>query len=98
MARRKIRLLTVLTVIVAVATVACAVYIMAHRLGLNPELDFGAGAYYYADIPDFERFAVDDAYKTEVPYWVHVLLFLGWGFLVYRFWVWMDSRDRSKRG
>ena len=77
---------------VGALTIAAAVYIMVRRIGLNPELDFGAGAYYYADIPGFESVVRDDAYKTEVPLWVHIVLFLGWGWLMYRLWVWIDSR------
>ena len=44
----------VLTVIVAVVTLLAVIYIMINRIGLQDELDFGAGAYYYADIPEFE--------------------------------------------
>ena len=78
--------------VVGGAILAAAVYIMVRRIGLNPELDFGAGAYYYADIPGFESVVRDDAYRTEVPLWVHIVLFLGWGWLMYRLWVWIDSR------
>ena len=35
----------------------------------------------------------DEAYRTSVPVWVHILLFLGWGWLMYRLWVWIDSRQ-----
>jgi hypothetical protein len=62
------------------------------RLGLVEGYDFGAGAYYYADIPGFEKIMNDEAYKTSVPVWAHILLFLGWGWLMYRLWVWIDSR------
>lgn len=87
----------VAAIAVMVVTLVAAIYIMSRRMGLVDELDFGAGAYYYADIPEFERLVDGDAYKTSVPYWVHVLLFLGWGFVVYRLWVWVDSRPGSKR-
>lgn len=83
------RAVTVLTV---VAVLGCAVYIMAHRLGLVSGYDFGAGAYYYADIPGFENFVRENSYQTDVPVWVHIVLFLGWGWLMYRLWVWIDSR------
>ena len=51
MSKRKI-VARVALLVVGVATLAAVVYIMVRRLGLNPDLDFGAGAYYYADIPD----------------------------------------------
>ena len=82
----------VVTILTVVAILVCAVYIMSHRLGLNPEYDFGAGAYYYADIPQFERFTPTEAYRTQIPYWVHVVLFLAWGWLMYRLWDWIDRR------
>jgi len=89
---RRRKLLRAVTVFTAVAVLGCAVYIMAHRLGLAPEYDFGAGAYYYADIPGFEQVVREDAYHTDIPVWVHVVLFLGWGWLMYRLWVWIDGR------
>ena len=80
------------TVIMVVTVLLVALYIMVNRLGLVEGYDFGAGAYYYADIPEFEKIMNDEAYRTSVPVWVHILLFLGWGWLMYRLWVWMDSR------
>ena len=38
------------------------IYIMANGLGLQEGLDFGAGAYYYADIRDFEKYLAWDAF------------------------------------
>ena len=72
--------------VVGGAILAAAVYIMVRRIGLNPELDFGAGAYYYADIPDYEHRLNWDTYQAQLPYWVYVLLFLAWGALMY--WLW----------
>ncbi|MBR1871865.1 MAG: hypothetical protein IJ795_01500 [Bacteroidales bacterium] len=86
------RLLKIVTVIVAVAAVAGAVYIMANGLGLSEKFDFGAGAYYYADIPGYENIVRDDTYKTGVPVWVHIVLFLCWGWLMYRLWVHIDGK------
>ena len=82
----------IVTIVVAVAVVLCTLWIMGSRMGLAEELDFGAGAYYYADIPGFEKIIRDDTYRTTVPLWAHILLFLGWGWLMWRLWVWIDSR------
>ena len=90
--QRRKRIFWVVTVVTAVAVLGCAVYIMAHRMGLASGYDFGAGAYYYADIPGFERVVRDDVYHTDIPVWVHIVLFLGWGWLMYRLWVWIDKR------
>ena len=89
--RRK-KLFKAVTALTVVAVLGCAVWIMARRLGLAPEYDFGAGAYYYADIPGYENVVRDDAYHTDIPVWIHIVLFLAWGWLMYRLWVWIDNR------
>ena len=89
---RKDKIIRTVTAVVAVAVLICSIVIVTLRLGLVEGYDFGAGAYYYADIPGFEKIMNDAAYRTSVPVWVHILLFLGWGWLMYRLWVWIDSR------
>ena len=92
--RRKI--FKAVTVLVAVIAVLTALYIMANRLGLAEGLDFGAGAYYYTDIPDYEKVVRDDVYEARLSYWIYVVLFLAWGWLMYRLWVFLD-RDRKDK-
>ena len=53
--------------VVLVAAIAVALYIMAHGMGLIDSLDFGAGAYYYADIPEFAKYTDGSAYLSQVP-------------------------------
>lgn len=91
MKKRK-RLKNVLLLAFLAAVVITAVYIMVNGLGLADSLDFGAGAYYYADIPAFQRFVNGDAYTSQTPMWVLILLFLAWGALMYRLWVWADKK------
>lgn len=81
----------VLTVIVAVFTLLAVIYIMINRIGLQDELDFGAGAYYYADIPEFEKYEKSVGYKARLPYVVYVILFLAWGALMYKVWKKLDK-------
>ena len=81
----------VLTVIVAVVTLLAVIYIMINRIGLQDELDFGAGAYYYADIPEFEKNEKSVGYKARLPYVVYVILFLAWGALMYKVWKKLDK-------
>lgn len=88
----KFKVSKVVTILAVVAILVCAFWIMANKMGLASEYDFGAGAYYYTDIPGYEEIFKDDVYKTSVPYWVHVALFLAWGWLMYRLWVWIDKR------
>ena len=47
---------TAFIILISVATIATTIYIMINGLGLVDSLDFGAGAYYYADIPDFQKY------------------------------------------
>ena len=89
--RRKTTRKVALIVVGAIVLVAAG-YIMARGLGLVEGLDFGAGAYYYADIPDFEKYVRDDAYASTLPLWLAILLFLGWGALMYLLWRWIDRR------
>ena len=63
--------------------------------GLSSDLDFGAGAYYYADIPNFEEYETRGI-TTGIPYWVYVALFLAWGFLMILLFLWVSKDRKSK--
>lgn len=89
--RRKLIFKTV-TIIMAVAVLVTAGYIMFNRLGLIDGYDFGVGAYYYVDIPGFDDIVDEDAYHTSVPLWVHLVLFVAWGWLMWRLWLWIDRK------
>lgn len=86
-----IRVLNILGIVCTAAAVLCGIYIMVNQMGLIESLDFGAGAYYYADMPGFERFVNESHYTSQTPMWVLILLFLAWGYLMYRLWVWLDK-------
>lgn len=88
--KRKDKIIPMVTAVVAVAVILCAIVIACMRLGLVEGYDFGAGAYYYADIPDFKNIVKEDVYHTDIPMWIHVCLFLIWGWLMYRLWKWVD--------
>lgn len=88
----KKKVFKVITIVVIVVTLIIAVFIMARGLGLVDGLDFGAGAYYYADIPGFEKYVRSDAYDSGLPLWLAVVLFLVWGALMYALWKWVDGR------
>lgn len=82
----------VLTITVVVVTLLVALYIMFHGLGLQDSLDFGAGAYYYADIPEFDKYTESTHFTAKLPYMVYAGLFLAWGALMYWLWKWMDKK------
>ena len=87
--RGKIIIRTV-TIIMVAAVLLCALWIMRNRRGLSDEHDFGAGAYYYADIPDFDKVLKDKGIATSIPMWIYIVLFLAWGWLMWRLWCWID--------
>ena len=87
-----VKMMNRISIVVTVVVILAGVYIMANQLGLVDSLDFGAGAYYYADIPEFQKYLAWDAFKEGLPYWVYVVLFLVWGALMYLLWLWIDKR------
>lgn len=74
------------------AVIALVIYIMFNHLRLIDGLDFGAGAYYYADIPQFAEYVNADHYHSQTPMWALIVLFLVWGYAMYRLWVWLDHK------
>lgn len=80
--------------IVLALALICAGYIMAHGLGLIDSLDFGAGAYFYADIPEFSKYTDPVWYQSPIPMWVLIILFLVWGSLMYKLWCWMERKEK----
>ena len=87
------KIFKIVTVIMAVTVIVMAAYIMINHLGLVEGYDFGGGAYYYVDIPEFEKIVDQDAFKAKTPIWVHVVLFLAWGWLMWRLWLWIDRKS-----
>ena len=82
------------TIIMVVTVLILSVYIMVNKLGLVEGYDFGGGAYYYVDIPEFEKIVNQDGYSAKTPLWVHVALFLSWGWLMWRLWLWIDKKTK----
>ena len=87
------KIFRIVTVIMAVTVIVMAAYIMINRLGLVEGYDFGGGAYYYVDIPEFEKIVDQDAFKAKTPVWVHVVLFIARGWLMWRLWLWIDRKS-----
>lgn len=48
----------------------------------------GLDTNYYADIPadQYQEIDPDGAYQTTVPKWIFYVLFLGWGWIIWRIW------------
>lgn len=96
MSRYNGKIAKVALICVGAIVIAVALYIMINGLGLQESLDFGAGAYYYADIPEFEKYVRPDAYQSHLPLWLAIILFLAWGALMYLLWLWIDKKSKKK--
>lgn len=92
---KKAKILRAVNYLVLAVAVITAIYIMANGLGLIDSLDFGAGAYYYADIPEFWKYTDGSWYTSPVPMWVLIVLFLAWGALMYKAWGWLERKNRD---
>ena len=86
------RIVTAIKVTVCAAILGLTGYIMINHLGLIDSLDFGAGAYYYADIPGFAELVNGNHYVSGTPMPVLIILFLVWGYAMYRLWVWLERK------
>ncbi len=86
------KLMKILGIIFMIGVVAVVLYIMANGIGLIDSLDFGAGAYYYADIPQFSKYVNGEHFKSVFPMWIHIVLFLIWGVAMYKLWSWLDKK------
>ena len=82
------KIFKVITIVVVVITLFLAGWIMANHLGLVDGYDFGAGAYYYADIPteQYDEIVNEEAFQTSIPQWFFYVFFFGWGYLMWRLW------------
>lgn len=92
MKKFKINFFRIVKALCVVGILGLVLYIMKNHLGLIDGLDFGAGAYYYADIPEFAKYVNGTHYVSETPTWVIFALFLIWGAFMYRLWVWLESK------
>lgn len=72
--------------------VVSVVIVMYKNMGLISKFDFGAGAYYYTDIPNFEKYINNSIFKTKFSIWFLITLFLIWGVFVYKLWCYIDRK------
>ncbi len=95
---KPVRVMCIIGIIIFAVAVVAAVYAMSHRMGQLPGFDFGAGQYYYTDIPGWQKYFLVDAYDNQVPLAVLIGLFFAWGFLMYRLWCFLDRKlgDQEK--
>ena len=83
-------------------TAAAAIEAVCGKADIAVILGSGLGGYVdaleeanslsYADIPGFEKIMKEGLFETSVPVWVHIAIFLVWGWLMYRLWVWVSRK------
>lgn len=88
------RFFSFLAMVIGGVAVLAVLWIMAKGFGLVDGLEFGSGSYYYADIPEYDKYMHDGAFYTSLPFWIYVLLFILWGVVMYWLWVWLERRNR----
>ncbi len=90
---KQVKIYKIVTIVVFAATVVLAIFIMGNRIGLSDNLDFGAGAYYYADIPNYDEEIAPQELDHHLPKWIFYALFFAWGALMFALWKWIDHRQ-----
>ena len=85
----------VINLAILVPTLIMSAY-MARGLGLSDSLDFGAGAYFYADMPNFQQWTDVQHYQSPVPMWALIVLFLLWGAVMWRLWIYVDRKTQDE--
>lgn len=89
---KKFGLTKIIGIIAVLAVLILTVYCMINGLGLVEGLDFGAGAYFYADIPEFQKYVNGEHFTSQFPMWLHIVLFLAWGAVMFKLWIWLDKK------
>lgn len=89
---KKLNLRKTMGILAILLVLALTIYCMVNGLGLVDGLDFGAGAYFYADIPEFQKYVNGDHFISQFPMWFHIVLFLIWGAIMFKFWIWLDKK------
>lgn len=79
-------------IIIFIAAVIIAIYMMANNMGQAPGIDFGPGQYYYTDIPGWQKYFLPNHYDNPVPLGILIILFFVWGVLMYRLWDFLDRK------
>ena len=72
--------------------VVISTFMVLHHAGAIEGLDFGCGQYYYTDIPGWQRYFTGNHFVSRYPSMLFIILFFVWGFLMVKFWIWVDKR------
>ena len=88
MAAKKVK--RVVVFLIALMVICADIYIVFNHLGVVEYMDFGAGAYYYADIPDFHKYVPNLNLANENSILIYWILFAGWGILMFFLWKCVD--------
>ncbi len=71
-----------------------AIYVMYNNLGLIEGMDWGPGAYYYTDIPGWEKIFWPEGHitcNTDYPV-IFAIAFVAWGAFLWKAFLWLDKK------
>lgn len=54
--------------------------------------DYGPGAYYYTDVPNWQEIFLNSPYLGFSNPVLSMLFFIGWGYLMYRLLLWVTNK------
>lgn len=80
------KILCRICLVIFVIAIIFAIFLIKNQSGLIEGLDFGAGQYYYTDIPNWQNYFTGTKFFTNIPIWIYFLLFFAWGYLMYKIW------------
>lgn len=87
-----VKVLNYMVLVMFILIIGCAVYIMKNDIGLIEGLNFGPGSYYYSDIPGWEKYFFTHKYVQSLNPVLIVFLFIGWGLLCWKAWIYLDRK------
>lgn len=89
---RRVNRIVKACLVLLILTVGFGIYAMKHHLGFIDGLNFGAGQYYYTDIPGWQKYFTETHYQSPVSMWILIVLFFAWGALMFKAWTWLERK------
>lgn len=86
------KIITISCVILFIISAIATVFVMLNGTGLIDGLNVGPGQYYFTDIPNWQHYFLSDSYESPVGIPLLTILFIAWGFIMYKLWVWLDKK------
>lgn len=86
------KIITIISVILFIIAIIGTAYIMKNGVGIIPGVNVGSGQYYFTDLPNWKNYFINDNYVSPVGIPLLTFLFVVWGVLMFKLWVWLDKK------